>query len=250
MMLSPQPPYSYILLLALSVACTASPVQEYAQHSTVTMSCVLFHGMSGELQLSGFCPLFHLPSALFSPQANVKPGIIVWPPDGGAPILTRTQFEVSSGSSGLAEGEVLVRLEGATICNSDVHTLTGRRKVPSLTGVSRVTCHVQEPTPGVLGHEGCGEVVASARAEGCAGSRVTFSVTDVCGECEQCRAGPQQKCRAVMKARQYCQCTMINIIDCTISAQYGHTRHEAGGVARGCYSTHILLGRGTQLVQV
>ena len=157
---------------------------------------------------------------------------------------------MSSSSGGLAEGEVLVRLEGATICNSDVHTLTGRRKVPSLTRVSRVTCHVQEPTPGVLGHEGCGEVVASARAEVCTGSRVTFSVTDVCGECEQCRAGPQQKCRAVMKARQYCQCTMINIINCTIPAQYGHTRHEAGGVARGCYSTHILLGRGTQLVQV
>ena len=56
----------------------------------------------------------------------------------------------------------------------------------------------------MLGHEGCGEVVASARPEVCAGSRVTFSVTDVCGECEQCRAGPQQKCRAVMKARQCC----------------------------------------------
>ena len=156
------------------------------------------------------------------------------------------------GGGGLAEGEVLVRLEGATICNSDVHTLTGRRKVTSLTHVPRVSCHVQEPTPGVLGHEGCGEVVASARPEVCAGSRVTFSVTDVCGECEQCRAGPQQKCRAVMKARQCCHSTiiLINIINCTISAQYGHTRHEAGGVARGCYSTHILLGRGTQLVQV
>ena len=104
----------------------------------------------------------------------------------------------------------------------------------------------------MLGHEGCGEVVASARPEVCAGSRVTFSVTDVCGECEQCRAGPQQKCRAVMKARQCCHSTiiLINIINCTISAQYGHTRHEEGGVARGCYSTHILLGRGTQLVQV
>ena len=49
---------------------------------------------------------------------------------------------MSGGSSGgLAEGEVVVRLEGATICNSDVHTLTGRRKVTSLTS-PRVTCQL------------------------------------------------------------------------------------------------------------
>ena len=42
----------------------------------------------------------------------------------------------------------------------------------------------QEPTPGVLGHEGCGEVVRSARPGISAGERLTFSVTDVCGKCE------------------------------------------------------------------
>ena len=29
----------------------------------------------------------------------------------------------------LNDGEVLLKLDGATICNSDVHTMTGRRKV-------------------------------------------------------------------------------------------------------------------------
>ena len=36
----------------------------------------------------------------------------------------------------------------------------------------------------MLGHEGCGEVVRSARPGITAGERLTFSVTDVCGKCE------------------------------------------------------------------
>jgi len=115
----------------------------------------------------------------------------------------------------LNDGEVLLRLDGATICNSDVHTMTGRRK---------------EPTPGVLGHEGCGEVVRSARPGITIGERLTFSVTDVCGKCEFSRRGPQQKCVKLTKI--------------------GHVKYELGTVPRGCYSTHILLGPGTALVRL
>ena len=39
----------------------------------------------------------------------------------------------------LNEGELLVRMEVATICGSDLHTVSGKR---------------QEPMPLVLGHEG------------------------------------------------------------------------------------------------
>jgi len=93
--------------------------------------------------------------------------------------------------SSLEEGQVLVMLEGATLCNSDLHTLAGRR---------------QEPTPAVLGHEGCGTVVLSSRESVSVGERVTFSVTDVCGGCDRCIGGPQQKCRNLLK--------------------YGHVKHR------------------------
>ena len=144
----------------------------------------------------------------------------------GSPILTRETFPLPTK---VQEGQVLVRLEGATLCNSDLHTLAGRR---------------QEPTPAVLGHEGCGAVVLSGRANLGEGDRVTFSVTDVCGGCDRCRTGPQQKCKNLLK--------------------YGHIKHRsgpfiifypsnldnarAGTVPLGCYSTHILLGAGTAVV--
>ena len=60
------------------------------------------------------------------------------------------------------------------------------------------------------------------------GDKVTFSVTNVCGECDQCLYGPQQKCVQLTK--------------------YGHVKHTSGNVPMGCYSTHILLGPGTAVV--
>ena len=47
-------------------------------------------------------------------------------PEDGSPIITREQFQLPEV---LNDGEVLLKLDGATICNSDVHTMTGRRKV-------------------------------------------------------------------------------------------------------------------------
>ena len=63
------------------------------------------------------------------------------------PLLSHSTFPLPPASS-LQEGQVLLQLEGATLCNSDLHTLAGRR---------------QEPCPAVLGHEGCGTVVLSRR---------------------------------------------------------------------------------------
>jgi len=71
-------------------------------------------------------------------------------------------------------------------------------------------------------------VVLSGRKSVAVGERVTFSVTDVCGGCDRCAGGPQQKCRNLLK--------------------YGHIRHSSDSVPLGCYSTHILLGAGTAVV--
>ena len=104
------------------------------------------------------------------------------------PILSQATFDLPKS---LQDGQVLVKLEGATLCNSDLHTLSGRRV---------------EPTPTILGHEGCGTVLVSARNSVSVGQRVTFSVTDICQNCDRCREGPQQKCHQLMK--------------------YGHSKHR------------------------
>merc|ERR1719228_782201 len=124
--------------------------------------------------------------------------------DPAGPSLSPSTFPLPL-LTDLEEGQVLLQLEGATLCNSDLHTLAGRR---------------QEPTPAVLGHEGCGKVILSGRESVTVGERVTFSVTDVCGGCDRCTSGPEQKCRSLLK--------------------YGHIQHSAGTVPLGCYTTHIL----------
>lgn len=126
----------------------------------------------------------------------------------------------------LLEGEVLVRLECATICGSDLHTVDGKRI---------------EPTPLVLGHEGVGvveamgsDIFSGSRPRKSAwkvkeGTRVTFSVADSCGICPECTSHKlPQKCVKLMK--------------------YGHAPMHDGTGLNGTYATHILLRRGTHLV--
>jgi len=132
-------------------------------------------------------------------------------PDGN-PSLTPSTFPLPTKDQ-LGDGEVVLALEGATLCNSDLHTLTGRRK---------------EPTPTVLGHEGCGTVALSKRPDAPVGMRLTFSVTDVCHDCQVCRGGPPQKCLNLKK--------------------YGHSVHVEGSVPLGTYASHVVLGKGTTLV--
>ncbi len=73
--------------------------------------------------------------------------------------------------------EVLVKIEAAAICGSDVHGWdgsTGRRKPPI-----------------IMGHEGSGivEEVGSLVTGFKAGDRVTFDSTIFCGSCSFCRSG-------------------------------------------------------------
>jgi putative phosphonate catabolism associated alcohol dehydrogenase len=124
----------------------------------------------------------------------------------------------------LEPGELLVRVDAATVCGSDVHTVDGKRVDPA--------------APLVLGHEGCGTVVAGgteddARAPISVGQRVTWSVMASCGACTPCaRLGLPQKCATALH-------------------KYGHASFGVGLRAlSGCYSTHILLRRGTCVVRL
>lgn len=121
-------------------------------------------------------------------------------------------------------GEVLVRVDLATVCGSDLHTVSGRRA---------------SPAPGVLGHEQVGTVVAlgpgaPARCVDdtvpAPGTRVVWSVTASCGRCDRCRADLPQKCRELRK--------------------YGHEPLTGDWPLSGGFATHCVLRPGTAVVAV
>jgi putative phosphonate catabolism associated alcohol dehydrogenase len=123
----------------------------------------------------------------------------------------------------LTPGDALVRVRLATVCGSDRHTVSGRRK---------------QPCPSILGHETVGEIVAlgadgSRDADGRAlrvGQRVIWSVTLPCGTCDRCRAGVTAKCRTVRKA--------------------GHEALHSDWGLSGGYAQHVLLPRGLAIAVV
>lgn len=78
-------------------------------------------------------------------------------------------------------GEVLVRVDAAGVCHSELHYMTGD-----------IPC----PLPIVLGHEGCG-VVEGVGADVDAvvvGDRVAFTWRPRCGHCEYCTTGRPVMC--------------------------------------------------------
>lgn len=83
-----------------------------------------------------------------------------------------------------AEDEVLVRVEAASICGSDLHMYE------SLRGYEWITL------PLVLGHEFCGVVESSGgkAGEGLAGKRVLINPYVPCGCCYNCRRGKTNLC--------------------------------------------------------
>ncbi|WP_051063466.1 zinc-binding dehydrogenase [Ilumatobacter nonamiensis] len=118
----------------------------------------------------------------------------------------------------LHAGEVLVRIDLATICGSDAHTFHGRR--PGL-------------VPSVLGHEAVGTVVAVGddRPRSLVGRRVTWTLVDTCGRCRPCTEwGIPQKCESLFK--------------------YGHAGLDDTHGLDGCFASHIVLRAGTTVVEV
>ncbi|GAA2361002.1 alcohol dehydrogenase catalytic domain-containing protein [Saccharopolyspora halophila] len=123
----------------------------------------------------------------------------------------------------LRTGEVLVEIEMATVCGSDLHSVTGGRPAPS---------------PGVLGHEQVGRVVEVGPDEPqcldgtpvAPGLRVVWSVTASCQSCTRCRADLPQKCLHLRK--------------------YGHETWDEQSPLRGGFATHCLLLPGTAIAAV
>jgi threonine 3-dehydrogenase len=84
-----------------------------------------------------------------------------------------------------AAGEVVLRVEAASICGTDVHLYEW-----NAWAASRVH------PPRVMGHEMCGEVVAQGTGADSVrlGSRVAVETHLVCGHCTECRRGDFHVC--------------------------------------------------------
>lgn len=95
----------------------------------------------------------------------------------GAP-LTIEEIELSPPRT----GELLIEIEAAGVCHSDLHYLRG---------------DLQCPLPVVPGHEGAGRVVArgpGTRGDISVGDRVALLWRPNCGQCAQCVAGRPIMC--------------------------------------------------------
>lgn len=120
--------------------------------------------------------------------------------------------------------QILVKVEGCTICGSDVHSFLGRRSV-------------QVPT--VLGHEIAGRIVSfgsgNKRTDYSGdhleiGDFITWSVVANCDNCIYCNRGQPQKCVSSFK--------------------YGHKKHNPEEPWVGGLAEYILLVHGTKVFKI
>jgi D-arabinose 1-dehydrogenase-like Zn-dependent alcohol dehydrogenase len=122
------------------------------------------------------------------------------------------------------EGEVVVRVEAATLCGSDLHTINGKRRVE---------------TPTVLGHETIGRIEAMGPGPvprlqdgtlAAIGDRITWAVVANCGGCRYCDSDLPQKCERAIK--------------------YGHEPLTGRRMWTGGLATWNLLAPGTTLIKL
>lgn len=85
-------------------------------------------------------------------------------------------------------GEVLVKVAGAGLCNSDLAIISGKRP---------------RPLPLALGHEGSGEIVelGDGVRDLRVGDHVVFQFSASCGRCAPCQSGRPSLCIPSRKAR-------------------------------------------------
>ncbi|GFY59374.1 uncharacterized protein TNIN_492431 [Trichonephila inaurata madagascariensis] len=120
----------------------------------------------------------------------------------------------------LKDGEILIKILISTICSSDIVSIDGKRELKP---------------PCVLGHEGVGEVVYTKRLQNglpsvSAGDRVVFTMCDNCGSCIMCKSEMQECCLS--------------------KNRYGSSGLSAGTGLNGCFATHVVLKKGTEVVKV
>ncbi|MGJ3507449.1 zinc-binding dehydrogenase [Enemella sp. A6] len=121
--------------------------------------------------------------------------------------------------------DAVVRVDYATVCGSDRHTVEGRRSAacPSVLGHEAVGTLVRVP-PGRLDVDG---------AELRVGDRVIWSVIASCAgaeRCDRCQAGLSAKCRNLRKT--------------------GHEALESGWPLSGGYASHVVLPAGLAIAVV
>jgi len=137
----------------------------------------------------------------------------------GRPLEIR-RFEVPRS---LEPGAALCRVTMSTICGSDLHTISGRRR---------------EPAPLILGHEIIGEIVALGEGlerDGFGdalriGDRVSWSIAASCGACFYCARDLPQKCARLRK--------------------YGHTACAQWPHLTGGYAEYVYLFPGTAIFRI
>ena len=114
------------------------------------------------------------------PQATRFCRAAVWKLAGEPPVVREVSVPT------LRPGEALVRISHCTLCQSDLHTIYGRR---------------DSPAPSILGHETIGRIEAICdRTDGFqVGERVTWNIVAHCGSCYFCRRDLTQKCERGMK---------------------------------------------------
>ena len=116
----------------------------------------------------------------------------------------------------LAPGEVLVQVLLSTLSANDLASIHGL---------------TNSPVPAILGHEGVGQILSSARDGFQAGERVVWSACDSCGECAACTEyGLPQKCSSLFR--------------------YGNVSFHDGSALNGTHCTHVVLRPGTTIVPV
>ena len=136
---------------------------------------------------------------------------------------TPTFARVSVPSVTLRAGEVLVAIELATVCGSDLHTVAGHRSAP---------------TPLVLGHEQVGRVLQfgpepPTTVDGqplSIGDRIVWGVAVDCGARDTCVAGFPNKCERLVK--------------------FGHEPMVDEWALNGGFATHAHLPARTPIVLV
>jgi Zn-dependent alcohol dehydrogenase len=126
-------------------------------------------------------------------------------------------------------GEVLVRIEAAGVCHSDLHYITG---------------DLQAKRPIVLGHEGAGIVEAVGPGVGdrvSVGDRVVLLWRPRCGECEACISGNPVLCRFGRVLA-----TTNGLMDGTTRLHRGEERvHHLMGVS--CFAERVVVSESSVL---
>ena len=127
-------------------------------------------------------------------------------------------------------GEVVVKVAGAGLCNSDLAVISGKRP---------------RPIPMAMGHEGSGEVVevGAGVRDVAVGDHVVFQFSASCGRCKYCLSGRPAICITAREATSKGELMAggSRIYDADGNA----IRHQAGV---SCFAEYAVVDRGSVVV--